>query len=325
MVLVTVTSPLFAQDSSKLEQLFQHLESANPLQRLQARIDLKNYLENSNDQKRAELLQTLITSLPSRSQLIKNGMCSTLDALKLFWTATHQNEAEQVLYTLYQQETDEALKNLLDRALMRAKGLYRDAMADYDNNKVEPSVVAKFQRVYETYPQSTYAPKAYFFLGQYYLRSLAILKKRHQQPNPEEYLQKANQVFQDLLNKMPTVYQPPLEYFLDTHYFRALNFVQLNQVNEAIQELKNIQEQPVTVDEKIYIYQFFYSNLLVDQPHHPILTSNDIIDEFFDGHKLARYTQQYLDSHKNNNFTELANLRDFAAYLQQYKNKSKNN
>ena len=325
IVFVTTSSSLVAQDSQKLDQLVQTLESVNPLQRLQARIDLKNYLENSDAQVRAELLQTLITSLPSRNQVIKNGICSTLDALKLFWTTTRQNEAEQVLYKLYQQETDEALKALLDRALMRAKGLYRDAMDDYDNDKVEPSVVAKFQRVYENYPQSTYAPKAHFFLGQYYLRSLAVLKKRNQQPSSEEYLNKANQVFQDLLGKMTTVYEPPLEYLLDAHYFRALTFVQLNQVDDAIKELKNIQEQPVTKDEKIYIYQFFYSNLLVDQPDRPISLPNDIVDEFFNGHKLAQYTQQYLDSHKNNNFTELANLREFAAYLQQYKSKPKNN
>jgi hypothetical protein len=326
MILITVNFSLFAQDYQKLEQLVQNLELEDPLQQLQAQIDLKNYLENSDAQVRAELLQHLITSLHSRSStLIKNGICSTLDALKLFWTTTRQNEAEQELYKLYKQETDEALKTLLDRALMRAKGLYRDAMEDYNNDQVELSVEAKFRRVYENYPQSTYAPKAHFFLGQYYLRSLAILKKRHQQPKSEEYLKKANQVFQDLLDKMTTVYEPPLEHLLDAHYFRALTFVQLNQVNDAIEELKNIQKQSVVADEKIYIYQFFYSNLLVDQADYPILDEKDIIGKFFDGHNLAQYTQKYLEEYKNNNFTELANLRKFADYLQQYENKQKNN
>ncbi|NJO15966.1 MAG: hypothetical protein HC877_09495 [Thioploca sp.] len=322
MVLVmTISSTLVAQDALKLNQLVQALESTEPMQRLQARIDLKNYLENSDDNQRAELLQTLITALPSHNQLIKNGICSTLDALKLFWIATRQDEVEQVLYTLYQQETDEALKALLDRALMRAKGLYRDAMEDFNNDKVDPSVEAKFRRVYETYPKSTYAPKAHFFLGQYYLRSLAILKERNQPTQPEEYLNKANQVFQDLLDKSKTVYEPPLEHLLDAHYFRALNFVQLNQVNDALKELKDIQTQP-PADEKIYIYQFFYSNLLADQPSHSLLLKTDIIDKFLDSTELARYTQQYLETNQNKNFKEVANLRDFSAYLQKrYKEK----
>ncbi len=320
VLVMTISSTLVAQDALKLNQLVQALESTEPMQRLQARIDLKNYLEASDDNQRAELLQTLITSLPSRSPLIKNGICSTLDALKLFWTATRQDETEQVLYKLYQQEPDKALKALLDRALMRAKGLYRDAMEDYNNDKVDPSVEAKFRRVYETYPQSTYAPKAHFFLGQYYLRALAILKEHNQPVQPEEYLNKANQVFQNLLDNSGSVYEPPFEYLLDAHYFRALNFVQLNQVNDALKELKDIQAQP-TVDDKIYIHQFFYSNLLAAQPDHPLLLETDIIDKFFDGTKLARYTQQYLESHQNKNFKEVANLRDFSAYLQQYKEK----
>lgn len=54
-VFVTATASLVAQDFPKLEQLVQTLESANPLQRLQARIDLKDYLENSDDLIRAEL------------------------------------------------------------------------------------------------------------------------------------------------------------------------------------------------------------------------------------------------------------------------------
>lgn len=321
VLVMTISSTLVAQDALKLNQLVQALESTEPMQRLQARIDLKNYLETSDDNQRAELLQTLITSLPSRSPLIKNGICSTLDALKLFWTATRQDETEQVLYKLYQQEPDEALKALLDRALMRAKGLYRDAMEDYNNDKVDPSVEAKFRRVYETYPKSTYAPKAHFFLSQYYLRSLAILKKRNQSIQSEEYLKKANQVLQDLLDKNRTVYEPPLEHLFDAHYFRALNFVQLNQVNDAIKELKDIQTQP-TADEKIYIYQFFYSNLLADQPDHPLLLKTDIIDKFLDSTELAQYTQQYLETNQNKNFKEVANLRDFSAHLQKrYKEK----
>ena len=321
VLVMAISFALVAQDSPQLNQLVQALESTEPLQRLQARIDLKNYLENSDDNQRAELLQTLITGLPSRSPLIKNGICSTLDALKLFWRATRQDEVEQVLYTLYQQETDEALKALLDQTLMRAKGLYRDAMEDFNNDKVDPSVEAKFRRVYETYPKSTYAPRAHFFLGQYHLRSLAILKERNQPTQPEEYLNKANQVFQDLLDKSKTVYEPPLEHLLDAHYFRALNFVQLNQVNDAIKELKDIQTQP-TADEKIYIYQFFYSNLLANQPDHPLLLKTDIIDKFIDSTELARYTQQYLEINQNKNFKEVANLRDFSTHLQKrYKEK----
>jgi len=323
-VLWTYAPGVMAQN---LADLLKPFESTDSLTHINAKTALKQYLENSSETARPALFQTLITALPSQTAPVKNGVASTLDSLDFFWTATHQDEAEKILYDLYQAETEGTLKNLLDRALMRAKGLYRDANYDYSHDKVSPTVEAKFQRVYKTYPKSKYAPAAHFFLGEYYLRAYAVLTRQNRPPLPvlADFVQKSNQVFQDLLGQIGSVYTPPIDHALDAHYFRALNFVLLNQVTAAIAELKLIEEDQ-SDEEKIYVGHFFYSiiwggpqsNAVPNADPH-LVEARDLVDKFFDGKKLAAYTRKYLEENQSLDFKKVENLRKFAEYLQLYK------
>lgn len=322
-VLWMYTPGVVAQD---LADWLKPFESADSLALINAKMALKQHLENSPETARPALIQTLITSLPSQTDLVKNGVASTLDSLGFFWTAAHQDQAEKILYDLYQAETEATLKNLLDRALMRAKGLYRDAIYDYSNDKVSPTVEAKFQRVYNTYPKSQYAPAAHFFLGEYYLRAYAVLTKQNRPPLPvlTDFVQKSNQAFQDLLGQIGSAYTPPIDHALDAHYFRALNFVLLNQVTAAIAELKLIEEDK-SGEEKIYVGHFFYSIILgapssaVQNTDQHLIKAEDLVDLFFDGKKLATHTRKYLEDNQSLDFKKVEILRKFAEYLQSYK------
>jgi len=304
------TLPVFAQDA-KLDQLLKALASEE--QQLNARIGLRKYLESSDETTRSALLQTLITSLPSQDPIMKNRICSVLSSLNFFWTTTPQKAAEDTLYKLFQAETDPTLQATIDRALMMAKGLYREAIDDYNNDQVGPAVEAKFRRVYEDYPKSTFAPKAYFYLGLYPLRVYAILKKQNQRPNLEDYVKKSNEVLQDFLTKAAASDQ-----ILDAYYFRALNFVLLNQLDKAINELIKIENTSSSSEQKIYIYQFFYSNMLDPVTTNRLIVENDIVDKFLDANKLAKYTREYLEANKSKNFKEPSNLRQLAEKLKQF-------
>jgi hypothetical protein len=83
-------------------------------------------------------------------------------------------------------------------------------------------------------------------------------------------------------------YQPREEhaFLLDAKYFRALNFVLLDQVDRAIAELKELEKTPLRpADTSIYIYQFY-----------PSQRTTDVIDEYLPAVNLARYTREYLEN-----------------------------
>lgn len=318
---LTQVTPGFGQEIQPRLQLAQ-IDAPQQLDRINAREELTKYLQSATDNLRPALIQGLITALPSYNTPAKRNICNALDSLDFFWSATNQQEAETTLYKLYQDESDAALKIALDRALMRAKGLYRDAMKDFNSDKIDQSVVEKFQRVYENYPKSRYAPLAHFYLGLYPLRSYAVLKKGNQSPNLEEYVKKSNEVLQNFLEKAATVYPTPSQNVLDAHYFRALNFVLLNQVDEAINELTAI-ETDKSPEEKIYVFQFFYSNLLGEATGNRLVVENDIVDKFFDARTLAKYAREYLETNKGKNFKEQSKLREFTEKLKQFKDEKK--
>ncbi len=323
LLLLGIVLNAFGQDTQKLAPLLKALESASPIDRFNARIELKKHLENNPEKARPALVQTLITSLSSRSPQVKSGICGVLSSLNFFWTATNQEAAEKTLYEMYQAETTSDLKMTIDTALMRAKGLYSEAMDEFNNNHANQTVADKFKRVYEKYPLSQYASQAHFFLGQYYLRIYAVLVKQGFKPKLETYVTKSNAVFQEFLEKTANTDN---DLIADAHYFSALNWVALNQVETAIGELKQIENTAsVEAAEKVYISDFFYMNMSVFFSGEPSkITAEPPIslslqEKFLDAKKLAGYTRQYLETNQNQNFKESANLLAFGNYLNQFK------
>ena len=305
------------QETQKLQHLVQDLYANDAFAKLSARLELRKFLESSDEQDRPLLIQELITALPSYPAHVKNSICNVIDSLNFFWTTPHQEEMEKKLYKLYQKENEPGLKMIIDRALMKAKGLYRDAMNDFNNDKIDPSVEKKFQRIYQNYPDSAYAAKAHFYFGLYPLRACAVAKKQnHRSVNSKEFIIRSNQNLQDFLNEATSgTYRGNVQHIMDAHYFRALNFVLLNQVSEAIKELKSIEENDT--QEKIYIFQFFYSNMIGENEQTALVSDNEVIDDFFDAQSLAKYTRQYLE--KQRDFSKSENLRKLLDYLMKFK------
>ncbi|MBD3306315.1 hypothetical protein GF339_07925, partial [candidate division KSB3 bacterium] len=186
---------------TQMKQIFKNLDSINTLERRSAQLELTHYLENLEAAQRPSVIQDLIYAFPSTRYHIKLGICDALGSLNFFWEAADHEATIHFLYTEYLQEDDERLKKAMDNALMRAKGLYRDAINDYNTDQIGPSVEAKFTATFENYPKSSYAPMAHFYLGRYYTRAYLILQQREEQPT-EKYLSTSNAVFQTLLDRL---------------------------------------------------------------------------------------------------------------------------
>lgn len=195
---------------------------------------------------------------------------------------------------------------------MNAQGLYADAIHDYNykvdknnNECVDESVVRKFERTFTKYSLSQYASRAHFYLGLYYTQAYFILAEQQQELNLKVCVGKSNEVLQQFLDLSGSKYKSRTEHVLDAYYFRALNFVLLNQMDHAIKELKLI-EGNMSKEEKIYVYRFYYS-------------SPPVVDKYFNARELASQTVNYLIKNMNTDFQKEENLRSFVDFLSQPK------
>lgn len=317
LVMVWPVSWVWGQEETqKLQRLVQELQTNDSFAKLNVRLELRKLLESSDEKNRSLLIQTLIASLPSYPTHVKDSVCNVIDSLNFFWTTPQQEEMEKQLYKLYQRENEPGLKMIIDRALMKAKGLYRDAVNDFNNDRVGPGIEKKFQRVYQNYPDSAYASKAHFYFGLYPLRAYAVAKRNHEAVNLKEFVTQSNQWLQDFLNKAASgAYRGNVQHLMDAHYFRALNFVLLNQVSEALKELKFIEQN--NTEEKIYVFQFLYSNMIEEGDQVPLVYDRDRMDDFLDAKSLAKYTRQYLEKEKD--FSKTESLRKLVDHLVKFK------
>lgn len=292
------------------EEILKNLQSDNILQRQNARKALTEHLEKIDKSNHSVLVSKLVETLlnPATNYQLKLGICYSLGEMKKVpWKVANQQEAEKNIYDLFGKEKDYTLKVKLDDALMAAAGLYWDAMNDYNNDRVDQIELTsgKFRRVFETYPKSSYASKAHFYLASYYTRVYFILKNRNMNPLVDEWIErKSNTVFRDFISKVKN-HTYKSERLQEARYFLALNYVLLKKFKEAEDCLKEIINDPMTENQSIYVYQFYYS-----------LQKKDIVDDYFAPKKLAQYTEDYLIRHPVNNNSY---LDEFIAYLKGFK------
>jgi len=290
------------------EEILKNIESNDIKQRQNARRALTDYLENLDESGRSAAVTKLIDTLvnPATGYQLKLGICYGLgDLRKVSWKVANQQDAEKGIYDLFRSEKNHTLKVKLDDVLMTAAGLYWDAINDYNNDRVDPveATAGKFRRVFETYPESSYAPKAHFFLASYYTRVYFILKNRDRNTSVDLWIkEKANPVFQDFISKMETgAYKPGR--LQEARYFLALNYVLLNKFKDARDCLDKIMRDRRSENQIIYVYQYYYSP-----------RKEDIIDDSFAPFGLAKDTYEYLYSHPT---YDDSYLEKFVKYLKE--------
>ncbi|MGE5342602.1 MAG: tetratricopeptide repeat protein [Candidatus Omnitrophota bacterium] len=303
-----VASPASAQEDEK-ENLLKAIGSKDALQRRKATNRLTEFIDNPSSPHKEDVIQKLLQKLVDPSTLLPiriNLAYSLGDMRKTFWKVPNQSDMEKQIYHLFLTEKNNTLKERLDDALMTASGLYWDAMNDYNENQVDPmeETAGKFRRVFESYPNSSYAPKAHYFLASYYTKAYFILKKSAKRnPKTDWIIEKSNGIFKDFISKIEnkTYSNDRLQ---EARYFLALNHLTTNQFPEAQSLLQRIIDDPLSKTQRIYVYQFFYSP-----------EKDDIIDDYLEPGRLARYTLDYL---KKNPVFNAETLTHLSAYLKKY-------
>lgn len=291
-----------------LSKILSKMESGDVMQYRNVQKELTRYLEDLDEPRRSVDVKMLLEKLMSQatSYQVKLGICYGLgDMKKVLWKVANQQDAEKGIYDLFKGEKNHTLKVKLDDALMTAAGLYWDAINDYNNDRVDPveATAGKFRRVFEIYPESSYAPKAHFFLASYYTRVYFILKNRNEKPPVDLWIkEKANPVFQDFISKMETgAYKPGR--LQEARYFLALNNVLLDKFKDAKDLLYEIMKDRRSETQIIYVYQYYYSP-----------REEDIVDDSFAPFGLAKDTYEYLYSHPT---YDDSYLEKFVKYLKE--------
>ena len=261
---------------SELKQFYEGLTSDNPQSRYIAREALSRAIAAVPDTRRDAMVAELLDPFPRQPWRVRLGIAIALAKQPTPWTATDANKYLRVLYQELQSHSDETLGPAIDDAIANAKGYYRDAIIDYNNDRIEDlnSVVAKFQRMADDFPQSKYAANALFYQGQYLTRAYLL-----GHPRGRKLVEQANAV----LGSLPKRELANRDLLDDASYYLALNRVLLDDNKGAIAVLRDMEAKSSTRD-RIYVYQFYYSK-----------NRDTVVDRSYETQLLARKTREYLE------------------------------
>lgn len=291
MTLSTSNTNVFCQNG-KQSKIFQELESNDFLKRKAAQNALTEYINNIDESERAKVIDELLGKIHDKnsSHRLKVGISSSIGQISTFyWKVKDQKMAENKLYELFKQTNEVALKKNLDSTLMKAEGLYWDAIHDYNEGRLNTGAVkisvAKFKRVFSEFPESTYASRAHYYLAKYYTRVYLKRKAKEMQADKNELIAKeSNSTYQNYFNKLKEGKYKPIEE-MDAHYYYGLNWVLLGKIDNAINELDEIRKSPIKDEYPIYVYEFYYSK-----------GNGNVMNRYYPSDQLASYTIEYLQA-----------------------------
>jgi hypothetical protein len=178
----------------------------------------------------------------------------TLSKLKSPWEATdHENQIKD-LYQTFQTTPDPALKRYIDDALANAKGLYLDAINDFNGDHVEnpAGTAAKFARMPTDFPKSRYAASSAYYLGQYWTRVAFI------QSNFPDNIPKSDEAFKRFIERSKANAFASADFLTDAYFFKALNRILVGKEQEALAQLADMRKEFASRNPNIYVYQLFY-------------------------------------------------------------------
>lgn len=164
------------------------------------------------------------------------------------------------------------------------KGL---ALADfyYKNDDITDKAAVQYRKVRDSYPKSSEAATAQYFLGSYYHRKFYIQKEK--KLNEEiGLLTEAQGQYEDYADKYAWNNKSP-EWLSDAYFNLALIFLQRGKDREAEQFLGKMYGA-APYDSEVYIYQVVWSP-----------NSKDVIDSKVDARQLAEYTNSLVYDFRN--------------------------
>jgi hypothetical protein len=255
----------------ELQELYSALSSSNAQDRYAARISLTTAIGQVLEPRRGDLVAELIEGFPKHDYRIQLAIAIALSKQASPWTAPDFHEHVTLLYQQFLTQSDNTLKPSIDDALANAKGYYRDAILDYNGNRVADldATIEKFKRTAIDLPASKYVPNSVLYLAEYLTRAYFL-----GHPRGRDLLNESNSVLSGM----------PASNLSDDAAFRlALNRVLLDDRDGAISMLQEI-ETKYSDRDRVYVFQFFYSKNLAT-----------VVDKTFPTKDLARKMREFLE------------------------------
>jgi hypothetical protein len=170
------------------------------------------------------------------------------------WEATDHDNQIKDLYQTFLTTQDPALKRYIDDALANAKGLYLDAINDFNGDRVEnpAATAAKFARMPNDFPKSRYAASSAYYLGQYWTRVAFI------QSNFPDNIPKSDEAFKSFIERSKANAFASADSLTDAYFFKALNRILVGKEQEALAQLADMKKEFASRNPNVYVYQLFY-------------------------------------------------------------------
>ena len=239
----------------EVQKTMQNLVTRDTEQRNIARGELQKLLASYDVDKRRSTISALVAQAVAANQ--SNAVVAALALSQLVppWEANdHERTADKLYAALVAIPANNVtFRRQLDDALANARGLYVEAIGDYNHDRVKnvDVVAAKFGRMSQHYSKSRYAPRAAFYLGQYWARAAELVLA-----NREEFLRRSNAAFNSYLERASRNEFVSMEFDADALFYRALNGILLGQEQDTVNRLKQLTPK-LSKDQTIYVYRLF--------------------------------------------------------------------
>jgi hypothetical protein len=274
-------SPAWPQQwPPELIAVYEPLASDNPKVRYEARDRFVRALGDLPDARRADAIGELIEAFDRHDYRRQLGIATALAKQAQPWVGRDMDKQIRTLYAAMLKSKDESLNRAVDDALANAKGYYRDAVIDYNRDRIDDldDVVAKFKRTPDHLPKSRYAPNSLFYLGQYLTRAYLLGHDKG-----DALVRQSLSVLDDFTK---TQDKGSTDLWDDAFYYSGLNRVLVGDAAGAVARLQEM-ERRSTQSSRVYVYQFFFSK-----------RKDTVIDRTFIAPVLARKTREYIGEHR---------------------------
>jgi len=282
----TLPPPSFAQ-GIELDAILSGLLSKDPSERRQARERLEQFLAALDAERRKAEISDLVARMQEGDYRVQLGAAMALSQLREPWESLNQNADTQRIYDLMRGSKDPTSRGYLDDALANARGLYFDAIRDYNN--IDENDRTALDKIGETrakllrmanFVESSYAENAQFYLGQYFAR-LASAFGPGDPSLRSRFIKESNKWFDAYVEETEKGAFRTRNFLYDGYFYRALNEIIMERPDEAIRRLSSID---ASGDNRIYVYQFFYSR-----------EKGSVVDRFIEAKPLIEVVRPFIE------------------------------
>jgi hypothetical protein len=261
------------------------LMSTKAEERRGVRARLAHEITLLTDEQRLDAVGALIERLRTKDSTITVEIAAVLGALGQPW-ATRSHEADvALLYRLYLDATEDTLKSALDSAVANARGLYRDAIQDYNSERLPDDWAAsvnKFTDMADRFTDSRYAENANFYLGLFYTKLYFL-----GHPRGKALIRDSDVTLENYIKRTERRDFVKADFLAAGYFYRALNGMIVNDVANSREWLEKGAQKFSDFD-GVYIYRLFYS-------HDP----ETRVDKLFSAKSLFVSTLSFLSRNPN--------------------------